>query len=497
MHRVILAFSEPSATAVLLAVLGALIAASVLLSRTASRIGVPVVLLFLVLGMLGGSEGIFRVDFENYHLSMRLGTTALVLILFDGGLNTSAATIRRAIGPAGMLATLGVVLTAGLVALFARLLGLSWPAALLLGAIVSPTDAAAVFSVLRGGGTRLQHRVGATIEVESCINDPVSVVLTTFLIELFTATGPHLLWQLLEIPIQLVMGVGFGLLFGYLGRWLLRRARLTTSGLYPAMTLSLAFASFGASTLVHGSGFLSVYVTAVVLGGGVLPHRNGLTRVHDALAWLSQIAMFLMLGLLVFPSRLIPVAGIGLAVSLFLAVVARPLAALACLLPFRFPLKEIAYVGWVGLRGAVPIVLATFPVLAGMSGAQHVFDIVFFVVLVSSLVPGATVRWTTRRMNLDLPERPVPSAVLEMNASHPLDGELVSYLIEPTVIVCGARLSDVEFPADVSVVLVVRGRHLIPARGDTLIQAGDHAYVFMRPKDRPYVELLFGCPERE
>jgi cell volume regulation protein A len=489
------ALTEPFSTAVLLAIFGVLVGFSVVFSRAMSRLGVPVVLLFLVLGMLGGSEGLGGIDFEDYHLAVRVGTMALVLILFDGGMNTHVSAIRLAVLPAGVLATLGVVLTAGLVGLFARLLGMSWPTALLLGAIVSSTDAAAVFSVLRGGGVQLRHRVGATIEVESCLNDPMAVVLTTALIELLTAPKAHLLWPLVEIPLQLVVGAGMGLLVGFLGRAVLRRIRLTTSGLYPALTLSLAFISFGMATVCWGSGFLSVYVTAVVLGNGELPYRSGLTRVHDALAWLSQIAMFLMLGLLVFPSRLVPVAGLGLAVALFLACIARPLAALACLLPLKFPPKEIAYVGWVGLRGAVPIVLATFPVLAGVHGAERVFDIVFFVVVVSSIIPGATVRWVTQLMKLGIPGRPAPEAVLEVNAAHPLEGQLVSFLIEAPVVVCGARLSEVEFPPGAAVVLIVRGRQLVAARGSTVLQENDHAYLFFKPEDRCFVELLFGRPE--
>jgi cell volume regulation protein A len=490
------AADEPMATALLVSVFGALVVFSVIFSRFVSRLGVPVVLLFLILGLIGGAEGVGKLVFEDYHLAVRLGTMALVLILFDGGMNTSVAELRRGIVPAGLLATVGVVLTAGLVGLFAHAVGLPWAIAFLLGAIVSCTDAAAVFSVLRGGGLKLKERVGATVEVESCVNDPVAVVLTTAMIEFITADRPSAM-SLLEIPVELVVGVVMGLAFGWLGRLLLQRVRLTTAGLYPALTLSLAFISFGATTLAHGSGFLAVFATAVVLGNGTLPQRGALARVHDALAWLGQISMFLMLGLLALPSRLLPVAGIGLAVALFLALVARPLAALACLLPLRFPPAEIGYVGWVGLRGAVPIVLATFPVLAKVQGADRVFNIVFFVVLVSSLVPGATVRWVTRRLKLDVPERPAPSAVLEVNASHPLDGELVSFLIEPSVAVCGAKLSEVEIPPDAAVAMIVRGRHLVAARGETVLQPNDHAYVFFRPADRPYIELLFGRPEAD
>jgi cell volume regulation protein A len=260
--------------------------------------------------------------------------------------------------------------------------------------------------------------------------------------------------------------------------------------------LAVALVSFGVATLLQGSGFLAVYATAVVLGASAsLPYRAGLTRIHDALAWLSQIAMFLMLGLLVFPSRLLPVAGIGLAIGLFLAFIARPLAVAMCLWPFRSMPREIAYIGWIGLRGAVPIILATFPVLEGIERADRIFDIVFFIVVVSSIIPGATIRWVTRWLNLGMPQQPLPPAILEINSSYHLNGELTSFFIEPTVAVCGATLREVEFPPGAAVILVVRGRELIAARGGTMLRAGDHVYVFYRPEDRGLVELLFGRPE--
>ena len=493
--RHILAASEPAATALLLAILGLLVASSVLFSKTADRLGIPVVLLFLVLGMLGGSEGIGGVHFDDYRLAVRIGTMALVLILFDGGLNTSVRAIRRVVWPATVLATLGVVATAGLVAVFSRLLGLTWPEALLLGAVVSSTDAAAVFAVLRGGRLRLQPRVGQTVEVESCINDPMAVILTTALIQALSADSVPPLPLAVLVPLQLLVGLGVGLLIGFGGLWILRRVRLSTAGLYPALTLSLAFASFGLATLALGSGFLSVYATAVVLGASSLPNRSSLARVHDALAWLSQISMFLMLGLLVFPSQLRPIAGIGLAVALFLAFVARPLAVGLCLWPFRYPLRETAFIGWIGLRGAVPIILATFPLLADVQGSHRIFNIVFFIVVVSALVPGATIRWLTRRFAFNTPEKPAPAAVLEINSIGPLGGRLSSFFIEPSVAVCGARLSEVEVPPQASVVLVIRGQRLIAPRGNTVIEAGDHVYIFFQPEDRPFIELLFGREE--
>lgn len=486
---------EPYGTALFLLVIGLMVAMSVLFSRQIDRLGVPVVLLFLVLGMLGGSEGIGRIAFDDFGFAVRVGTIYLVLILFDGGMNTPWGAVRRVVVPAGILATLGVVLTAALLALFARLLGLNWTEALLLGAVVSSTDAAAVLSVLRGGRLHLQPRVGSTLEVESCANDPMAMILTVVMIEV--ARSPDAIrWTLaLAVPMQLAVGAAVGAMLGYAGQRVLRRVHPPTVGLYPALTLAIAFLSFGAATLLEGSGLLSVYVTALVLGNSALPYRSGLARVHESLAWLSQIALFLMLGLLVFPSHLLPVAGIGLAAALFLAFVARPLAVLLCLLPLRFKPREVGYVAWIGLRGAVPIILGAFPVLAEVPGAERVFNIVFFIVVVSTILPGATIRPVTRWLRLAEPEKPTPSAVLEINSAHQLNGEMGSFLIEPAAAVCGASLAEIGLPPDAAVTLIVRGRNLVAARGQTVLEAGDHVYVFFQPDDRRYVELLFGRSE--
>jgi potassium/hydrogen antiporter len=486
--------SEPAATAVLLAVFGLMVGLSVLFSRTADRLGIPVVLLFLVLGMLGGSEGL-GVEFEDYQLAVHLGITALVLILFDGGLNTTTGSIRQVVYPSAVLATVGVVATAGMVTLCARVIGLSWTEGFLLGAVVSSTDAAAVFAVLRGGRLQLQPRLGRTLEVESCVNDPMAVILTVTAIGVIVGEDEIRLRLLYLVPLQLVIGMAVGVVIGWLGWLLLSRIRLTVVGLYPAMTLSLAFLSFGVATMVWGSGFLAVYATAVVLGNRPLPHRSALVRIHDALAWLSQIGMFLMLGLLVFPSRLLDVAVWGLGIGLFLAVLGRPVAVIPCLLPFGYRMREMAYVGWNGLRGGVPIILATFPVLAQVPGAERVFHLVFFIVVVSTIVPGSTIRFVTRKLGLDTPEKPLPPAVLEINSAYPLGGELTSFFIEPSAAVCGARLSQIDFPQGSAVVLIVRGRELVAARGNTKLEEGDHVYVFFKPEDRPFIELLFGRPE--
>ncbi|HEX9944185.1 MAG TPA: potassium/proton antiporter [Thermoanaerobaculia bacterium] len=486
---------EPHTTAWLLVVLGALLGISVLLSRASARFRIPVFLLFLAIGMLAGSEGPGGIEFEDYGFSFRLGTVALVLILFDGGLNTPWPALRRGLGPAAALATAGVAGTAALVGAGARLLGFSWTEALLLGAIVSSTDAAAVFSVLRGSGLRLKPRVGTTLEIESGLNDPMAVILTMALTRSLADGQPPGPGILAAILLQLLIGGAIGAGVGFAGRFLLRRSRLPATGLYPVLTLALAFLAFGLPTLLEGSGFLAVYLAAVVLGNGEVPYRSGLVRFHDAAAWCGQVTMFLVLGLLVFPSRLLAAAGPGLALGLLLALLARPLAALVCLLPFRFRLREIFFVGWVGLRGAVPIILATYPVLERVSGAERLFDVVFFMVVVSALVPGGTVAWATQRLGLSSGEPPPPKAVLEIASPYLLEGDVLSFHVDPALPVAGVALADIPFPPEAAVMLIVRGSELVAPRGDVVLQPGDHVHLFCRREDRGLIGLLFGRPE--
>jgi cell volume regulation protein A len=490
--------TEPFGTALLLATAGLLMGASVLFSRASQRIGVPIVLLFLLIGMAAGSEGIGRIAFDDYRFAFRLGSLALALILFDGGLNTPLSALRRTWAPAGLLATVGVALTALLIAIPAHLWGLAWPQALLLGAVVSSTDAAAVFAVLRGSGLQLKRRVGTTLELESGLNDPVAVILTIALTSNLVRPGEVAAGRLLaEILLQLAVGAAAGVAIGRGGRLLLRRLPLPTGGLYPALTLALALLAFGVTTLLHGSGFLAVYLAGMVLGNGPLPYHAGLLRVHDALAWLAQIGMFLVLGLLVYPSRLVEVAGPGLGLALLLAFVVRPLVVALCLAPFRYPWREVAYIGWVGLRGAVPIVLATYPVLVGAPGADRVFHIVFFIVVANALVPGGTVAWVTRRLGLQKAEPPAPHAVLAIESRLPLEGDLMSFYVDDALVVSGVALEDLDFPEGSSVTLIVRGNRLIPPRGSTRLQPGDHVYVLAQPEDQPLIQLMFGRPEAE
>ena len=495
---------EPGATALLLATLGLLLLLSVAFGRATARVPVPLALVFVLVGIVAGSEGIGGIQFESYGAAFRLGTVALALILFDGGLNTTVAAVRKSIAPASVLATLGVVATAGLVALAARALGFAWPHAMLLGAIVSSTDAAAVFGVLRGSGIRLKHRVGRTLELESGLNDPMAVLLTMLLTQRLASpdAGAPLGWALVpwllgQVAVELAIGGALGWFIGTAGRHALARLGLLPGGLLPVLSLAVALLAYGAPTLVHGSGFLAVYVAGIALANGDLPFRGGLLRVHDALAWLSQVVMFLVLGLLVFPSRLAGAAAQGAGLALFLALVARPLVVALCLVPFRYPWRETLYVGWVGLRGAVPVVLATMPVLVGVAGAERLFDVVFFIVVVNALVPGSTVPWVTRRLRLESDEPPAPRAVLAIESATPLDGEILSFHVDRSLMVAGVPLVDLPFPEGAAVMLIVRGRQLVAPRGNTALEPGDHAYVFVRREDRSEILLMFGRPEED
>ena len=486
---------EPLPTALALTAIALLLGVSVLASRASGRLGVPFAILFLLVGMAAGSEGIGRIAFEDHQLTFRIGTVALVLILFDGGLNTDARSLRAVLAPAGVLATVGVAGTALLTALGARALGIGWDHALLLGAIVSSTDAAAVFSALRNAGIKVRPRVAHLLEVESGGNDPMAVILTLTVTRALVSGEGASLGVLAEIPLQLGVGLAAGIAIGHGARLLLGRVRLAASGLYPVLTIAVAFLAFGAPTLMRGSGFVAVYAAAIVMGSGQLPYMAGLRRVHDSMAWFSQVAMFLLLGLLAFPSRVASMTGPGLALGLFLALVARPLVVILLLLPFRMPAREVAFVCWVGLRGAVPIMLATFPVMAGVEGSLRIFDLVFCVVVVSAAVQGTTIRWLARRLGLEAPAPPAPRAVLEVLSMQALHGEVASYYVEPASAVAGSRISDLPFPEGSAVMLVVRGRDLVAARGRTVLQPGDHVYVFTTPDEKPFVQLMFGREE--
>lgn len=486
---------EPLPTGILVGTIGVLLTLAVVASPLFQRLGVPSLVLFIVLGIAAGSEGFLGLPFADYALAFRLGVIALVLILFDGGLNTSASVLRAALRPAAVLASLGVVLTAAIVAAVGVALGLSTPIALLIGSVVSSTDAAAVFAVLRGSGMQLKQRTGAILEVESGLNDPTAVFLTFVTTEYLIGTQHLDTGTAVLAGQQLVFGAGGGVVLGYLGSAVLRRVHLPVAALYPVLTVGLAFTAFGLPTVIGGSGFLAVYIAAILLAARPLPYRAGVRRVHDALAWLAQILMFGMLGLLVFPSKLWAAAPIGFTLALALAFVARPVAVLLCLLPFEMERRERAFVSWVGLRGAVPVILAAYPALRGVAGGDEIFHVVFFVVLVNSFVPGATVAWLGSKLGLSRPVAALPPATIELVSLRDYERDFLWCTVDRASAVAGALVRDLPLPEGCVLTMVLRDNEVLVPRGQTRLEIGDYVSVFVSADERALIHLLFGGPD--
>jgi cell volume regulation protein A len=388
----------------LLLVASALLLLAVLAGRASARVGVPPLLLFLAVGMLAGSDGIGGIYFDDPWLAQLVGTVALAFILFSGGLDTEWRVVREALWPALALSTVGVLLTAALVAWFATLLlHFSWLEGLLLGAIVSATDAAAVFSVMRAGAARLTGRLLPVLELESGTNDPMAVFLTigiTGLLSDRSASTGGMIWLFVQ---QMGIGALLGVALGVGAVLLLNWQKLGVTGLYPVLTTALVLFVYGLTASLHGSGFLAVYLAGLILGNSTIAERSSLALFHGGLASLMETGMFLTLGLLVFPSRLPAVAWVGLLMTLFLIVVARPVSVFVSLLFSHMGVREKAFISWVGLRGAVPIVLATFPLLARLPRADVIFNIVFFIVLASVLVQGTTTPLVARWLGVAAP----------------------------------------------------------------------------------------------
>lgn len=464
-------------------VAAALLAGGVLGAGFADRLRVPGLLLFLGLGMLIGDEALGLVSFDDPRLAQAIGTVALLVILYEGGLTTKPRDFRRAALPGLLLATVGVALTAVVVAVAAWvLLDISVVTAYLLGAVISSTDAAAVFSVLRR--TPLPRRLQSLLEVESGANDPVAIVLTVGGLEAWQASPAAGEWVLFGVA-QLGGGIAVGVAVGWAGTWLLNRAHLGAAGMYPVLALAVAGLGYGTAAVLGASGFLAVYVTGLLVGSGVPRHRRSIRTFHDGLGNTAEVGLFLMLGLLVFPSELPDVVLPGLAVAAVLIFLARPLAVLACVGWLGYPVRELGLLSWAGLRGAVPIVLATFPFVAGHPDGAFLFNMVFFVVLVSAAVQGVSIGFVAEWLGL----RKAGQVLTEVAEALPLDDvdtQLVEVDLTEDLPVTGQRVVDVPPPDGALVTLIVRaGRTLVP-QADTRLQAGDRLVVATeRGQDAP------------
>ena len=455
----------------------------------ADRLRVPGLLLFLALGMLAGSEGVGGIGFSNMELARTLGTIALVLIIFEGGLTAGWSEIRPVLGTAASLATLGTALTAVIAGFAAKLLfGLSTLEGMLVGAAIAATDSAAIFAVLRR--STLEKRLARSLEGESGMNDPVALLLVIGFIEWIQQPGFGLADMAGLLALKLALGAAIGLASGRLAAAMLDRVRLPSDGIYPVATIAIAALAYGLAEVAHGSGFLAVYLTALALGSAPIPARRTVVAFHQGLGWVAQIALFILLGLLVFPSSLADVALEALALSAVLILLARPLATFAAtaLAPLKF--NERLMLGWAGLRGATPIWLATFPVVAGIKEGNVLFAIVFFVVVSSTLVQGATFEPLAFRLGLTTDEPALPRRLLESGRIRRMGGDVVAYRLPQGAAAAGHPVRDLELPREALVNVIVRDGNAIPPRGSTELREGDELHVLVRSELRDEVEKL-------
>jgi cell volume regulation protein A len=460
-------------------IVGALLSAALLASLIASRVRVPGLVLFLAVGMLVGSDGAGWLDFDDYELARTVGIVALALILFEGGLAAGLPEIRPVLAPSLTLAILGTFLTAVITGLVAAwLFDFNTTEGMLVGAIVAGTDGAAIFALLRG--STLRRRLARTLEGESGMNDPIAILLVLGFIEKLQHPDfgwPDFLWLFVR---QITIGGAVGLAVGYLFTFALREARLATAGLYPVATLAAVALGFGAADTIHGSGFLAVYITGLMLGSAAIPAKQTIATFHEGMAWVAQLAMFLVLGLLVFPSDLWGVAFEGTVLALVLVLLARPLAVAVCTTPFRFTMPEQAVLGWAGLRGAVPVVLATFPVIEHIPRSHEFFNIVFFVVLLSTILQGTTFEPLAKRLGVTTDDPALPRPLAEAGTIRRLGAEVLEFPVGDGDAIVGLAVRDLGLPREAVINVIVRGGEAIPPRGSTRVAAGDRLHVLYR-----------------
>nr|MBA2644484.1 potassium/proton antiporter [Solirubrobacterales bacterium] len=458
---------------------GALLAASLVASLLAGRLRLPGLVLFLALGMLVGSEGAGWIGFDDYGMARTVGVVALALILFEGGLAAGYQEIRPVLLPAISLAIVGTLVTAVVAGTAAAwLFDLTMVEGLLIGAILSSTDGAAVFAILRG--STLDRRLARTLEGEAGFNDPVAVLLVIGFIGFIEDPGYGITDMALLFVSELGIGAAVGLAVGWLVNQALTRSRLPSAGLYPVASIAAAAIAFGAADVLHGSGFLSVYLTGLALGSGQIPAKRIITTFHEGAAWLGQLAMFVVLGLLVFPSQLPEVILQGTALAIVVAVVARPLGVLAAIPGWGYRWRERMIVGWAGLRGAVPVVLATFPVIAGVPNSLDFFNIAFFVVLISTVIQGVSFEPVARLLGVTTAIAAIPRQLIDAGAIRRLGAEIVEYPVARDDAIAGRRVRELGLSRDALLNLIVRGEQALPPRGSTRIEPGDRLHVLVR-----------------
>ncbi len=457
---------------------------SVVSSKLSDRFAIPVLLLFLTIGMLAGSEGIGKLYFDNAQLAKSIGIVALIFIIFSGGLDTNWKDTKAVVWPGVVLSTIGVLLTAIITGFFAiYILKFSLLEGLLLGSIVSSTDAAAVFSILRSKRISLKPPLKPLLEFESGSNDPMAVFLTVSFISILTLKN----MSIASLIPRFFLDMGMGALIGYLmARFIvlfINRLKLYYEGLYPVIMISLVLLTYVIAVFLKGNGILAVYLTGLMLGQAEFPNKRMIVRFHDGLAWLMQIAMFVTLGLLVFPSHILPLAGAGLLLTLLLMVIARPVSVFLCLLPFKISTRKKAMVAWVGLRGSVPIILATFPFMAGIPQADTIFNIVFFIVIASVLIQGTSIPIISKMLKLDAPWVNRKSYPIEFEKTEGMDAELTDIIVPYNSGSAGKMLRDLNVPDKCLIMLISRNDKFIIPSGPTIIEGGDVLLVLANTED--------------
>ncbi len=475
-----------------------LILVSVISSKLSDRFAIPALLLFLSIGMLAGSEGIGGIYFNNPHLAKSLGIIALIFIIFSGGLDTNWSDIRPILLPGVMLSTLGVLITALVVGFFAvYILKFSFIEGLLLGSIVSSTDAAAVFSILKSKKISLKSPLKPLLELESGSNDPMAVFLTISFISFIKINEMNFI----SIIPRFVLDMGIGALVGYfMSRFivfLIDRLSLEYEGLYPVMMISLVLLTYSIAAFLKGNGFLAVYLAGLLIARAEFSNKKSIAKFHDGIAWLMQIAMFLTLGLLVFPSKIVSVVGGGLLLAFILMIVARPLSVFISLLPFNITTRKKIMVSWVGLRGAAPIILATFPLLAGVRQADTIFNIVFFVVITSVLIQGTSIPFVSRALKLDLPLVRRKKHPIEFEKTKSIDAELTDLIVPYESGAVGKRIIDLKVPEKCLIMLISRGDKYVIPSGSTVIEAGDVLLVLANSVDLAVLQKTLAHLEKE
>ncbi len=474
-----------------------LVLVSIFAGSASSRLGVPFLLIFLGFGLLAGIDGPGGIDFTDFGLTYTIGSAALAIILFDGGLRTKIGTVRLVAGPALGLATLGVLATAGVVAAATHwLTDLNWLQSFLVGAIVGSTDAAAVFFLLNVRGLALQKRVSGTLEVESGINDPMAIFLTMACVELLRLGQPPANIELaVQFLVQMLGGSAIGLVGGFALVTLFNRVPVA-GGLYPIVAMAATLLIFSGAHFLHASGYIAVYIAGLVLGNRRHRGAQVVLRFYDGLSWLGQIVMFLLLGLLMTPSELKPHILPGLAVAGILIVLARPLAVALCLLPFRYTWPEIGFIAWVGLRGAVPIFLATIPVLAGVPDAGVFISIAFFCVVASLLLQGWTIGLAARLFGLELPPPVEAPTRTDIDLGNTLDRDIASYKVEPGCIAMGYAYAEMPLPRRCRIITVIRDGTVMDRGRLERLETGDYLLVLAPPEQLFSLDRLFALPDK-